>query len=114
MVVYFDAKTKIHLRKYLKTRTDSNPALFVSIRFPYNRLLSGGVEKMLKKMGEQCSIPHVHPHKFRRTMATAAIDKGMPIEQVQKLLGHEQINTTLRYAMVKQSNVKWAHKKYVG
>ena len=74
----------------------------------------GGVEKMLKKMGEQCSIPHVHPHKFRRTMATAAIDKGMPIEQVQKLLGHEQINTTLRYAMVKQSNVKWAHKKYVG
>ena len=113
-IVYFDAKTKIHLRKYLKTRTDSNPALFVSIRFPYNRLLSGGVEKMLKKMGEQCSIPHVHPHKFRRTMATAAIDKGMPIEQVQKLLGHEQINTTLRYAMVKQSNVKWAHKKYVG
>ena len=113
-IVYFDARTKLHLKKYLKTRTDKNPALFVSIRNPHKRLLAGGVEIMLKKMGEQCDVHHVHPHKFRRTMATTAIDKGMPIEQVQKLLGHEKIDTTLHYAMVKQSNVKSAHRKYIG
>ena len=88
-IVYFDAKTKLHLKKYLNTRTDDNPALFVSIRYPHKRLLSGGIEIMLRKMGEQSDIHHVHPHKFRRTMATAAIDKGMPIEQIQRLLGHE-------------------------
>ena len=113
-IVYFDARTKLHLKKYLNTRTDKNPALFVSIRNPHKRLLAGGVEIMLKKMGEQCDVHHVHPHKFRRTMATTAIDKGMPIEQVQRLLGHEKIDTTLHYAMVKQSNVKSAHRKYIG
>jgi site-specific recombinase XerD len=113
-IVYFDARTKLHLKKYLKTRNDSNPALFVTIRKPHHRLKAGGVEIMLKKMGEDCNVNHVHPHKFRRTMATTAIDKGMPIEQVQHLLGHEKIDTTLHYAMVKQSNVKMAHKKYIG
>ena len=113
-LVYFDAKTKLHLKKYLNARTDENPALFVSIRHPHNRLLSSGVELMLRKMGEQSCVNHVHPHKFRRTMATAAIDKGMPIEQVQRLLGHEKIDTTLHYAMVKQNNVKLSHKKYIG
>ena len=113
-VVYFDARSKLHLKKYLKSRTDNNPALFVSLRRPYNRLLTSGVEIMLKKMGKKCNIAHVHPHKFRRTMATTAIDKGMPIEQVQKLLGHEKIDTTLHYAMVKQNNVKISHKKYIG
>ena len=113
-IVYFDARTKLHLKKYLNTRTDKNPALFVTIRNPHKRLLAGGVEIMLKKMGEQCEIHHVHPHKFRMTMATTAIDKGMPIEQVQRLLGHEKIDTTLHYAMVKQSNVKSAHRKYIG
>ncbi len=113
-IVYFDARTKLHLKKYLNTRTDKNPALFVSIRNPHKRLLAGGVEIMLKKMGEQCDVHHVHPHEFRRTMATTAIDKGMPIEQVQKLLGHEKIDTTLHYAMVRQSNVKSAHRKYIG
>ena len=88
--------------------------LFVSIRSPHRRLLSGGIEIMLRKMGEESDIHHVHPHKFRRTMATAAIDKGMPIEQIQRLLGHEQIDTTLHYAMVKQSNVKSTHRKYIG
>ena len=113
-IVYFDARTKLHLKKYLKTRNDSNPALFVTIRKPHHRLKAGGVEIMLKKMGEDCNVNHVHPHKFRRTMATTAIDKGMPIEQVQHLLGHEKIDTTLHYAMVKQSNVKMVHKKYIG
>ena len=113
-IVYFDARTKLHLKKYLRSRNDSNPALFVTIRNPHHRLKAGGVEIMLKKMGEDCKVNHVHPHKFRRTMATTAIDKGMPIEQVQHLLGHEKIDTTLHYAMVKQSNVKMAHKKYIG
>ncbi|MBR2401612.1 MAG: tyrosine-type recombinase/integrase [Lachnospiraceae bacterium] len=113
-VVYFDARTKIHLQSYLNERVDSNPALFVGLRFPYARLQIGGVENRLKQMGENLNIHKVHPHKFRRTMATVAIDKGMPIEQVQKLLGHEKIDTTLHYAMVKQSNVKNAHRKYIG
>ena len=99
--------------KYLASRKDSNPALFVSIRRPYNRLHASGVETMLKKAGVISDVGHVHPHKFRRTMATTAIDRGMPIEQVQKLLGHEKIDTTLQYAMVKQSNVKLAHKKFM-
>ena len=98
----------------LDKRVDKNPALFVSLKHPYKRLQASGVEIMLRKMGIASEVGHVHPHKFRRTMATAAIDKGMPIEQVQRLLGHEKIDTTLRYAQVKQSNVKSAHKKYIG
>lgn len=113
-IVYFDARTKIHLENYLDTRSDNNPALFVSLREPFERLKIGGVETRLKKIGKILEIDKVHPHKFRRTMATTAIDKGMPIEQVQKLLGHEKIDTTLHYAMVKQSNVKSAHRKYIG
>lgn len=113
-IVYFDARTKIHLQNYLNERTDNNQALFVGLKAPYDRLEIGGVETRLKKLGNMIEIDRVHPHKFRRTMATTAIDKGMPIEQVQKLLGHEKIDTTLHYAMVKQSNVKNAHRKYIG
>lgn len=113
-IVYFDARTKIHLQNYLDDRIDNNPALFVGLKHPYNRLKIGGVESRLKRMGNAIQVEKVHPHKFRRTMATTAIDKGMPIEQVQKLLGHEKIDTTLHYAMVKQSNVKNAHRRYIG
>ena len=113
-IVYFDARTKIHLQNYLDDRIDNNPALFVGLKQPYNRLKIGGVELRLKRMGNAIQVDKVHPHKFRRTMATTAIDKGMPIEQVQKLLGHEKIDTTLHYAMVKQSNVKNAHRRYIG
>ena len=113
-IVYFDARTKIHLQCYLNNRQDNDPALFVSLRAPHNRLKIGGVESRLRKLGKQLQISKVHPHKFRRTLATTAIDKGMPIEQVQQLLGHQKIDTTLHYAMVKQSNVKMAHKKYIG
>lgn len=113
-VVYFDATTKLHLQNYLDSRTDDNPALFVSLRAPYRRIQIGGVEHRLREMGRKMNIPKVHPHKFRRTLATKAIDKGMPIEQLQKLLGHQRIDTTLMYAMVKQSNVKSAHRKYLG
>lgn len=113
-IVYFDARTKIHLQKYLKMRNDPNSALFVSTKSPHHRLKAGGVEIMLKKMGDKTNVTHCYPHKFRRTMATTAIDKGMPVEQVQKLLGHDQIDTTMQYAMVKQSNVKISHKRYIG
>ena len=113
-VVYFDARTKIHLKNYLDSRSDVNPALFVSLKAPFERLKIGGVEARLREMGKRLDIPKVHPHKFRRTLATMAIDKGMPIEQLQQLLGHQRIDTTLKYAMVKQSNVKLAHRKYIG
>lgn len=113
-LIYFDARTKIHLKNYLDSRTDSNPALFVSFKMPYKRLQIGGVEVRIRELGQRLNIPKVHPHKFRRTLATTAIDKGMPIEQVQQLLGHQKIDTTMHYAMVKQQNVKLAHRKYIG
>ena len=111
--VYFDARTKLHLEKYLSIRKDDNPALFVSLLSPYDRLEISGVEIRLKKIGKDLDLQRVHPHKFRRTMATKAIDKGMPIEQVQRLLGHAKIDTTLQYAMVNQNNVKLSHHKYI-
>ncbi|WP_366208740.1 site-specific tyrosine recombinase/integron integrase [uncultured Methanobrevibacter sp.] len=113
-IVYFDAKTKIHLQKYLDSRKDNNPALFVSLKKPHKRLGINGIERRIRELGNESNIKKVHPHKFRRTMATNAIDKGMPIEQVQKLLGHVQIDTTMQYAMVNQSNVKIAHRKFIG
>lgn len=112
-LVYFDARTKIHLKNYIASRKDDNPALFVSLLAPYNRLQISGVEIRLRKLGRKLGLNKVHPHKFRRTLATRAIDKGMPIEQVQKLLGHAKIDTTMEYAMVDQSNVKNSHRKYV-
>lgn len=112
--VYFDARTKIHLKNYLYSRKDDNPALFVSLLKPYNRLEISGVEIRLRELGRKLDIPKVHPHKFRRTLATRAIDKGMPIEQVQRLLGHTKIDTTMQYAMVDQNNVKLSHRKYIG
>lgn len=113
-IVYFDARTKIHLKDYVRHRTDNNPALFVSLRAPHKRMNIGGIEVRLRQIGKNLGISKVHPHKFRRTLATMAIDKGMPIEQLQQLLGHKRIDTTLQYAMVKQSNVKIAHRKYIG
>lgn len=113
-VVYFDARTKLHLKEYINSRIDDNPAFFVTLRAPHKRIQIGGIEHRLREMGKRLNIPKVHPHKFRRTLATMAIDKGMPIEQLQRLLGHQRIDTTLQYAMVKQSNVKTAHRKYIG
>ena len=112
--VYFDARTKIHLQRYLNSRMDDNPALFVTLQRPYNRLQISGVEIRLRRLGEKLNLNKVHPHKFRRTLATMAIDKGMPIEQVQQLLGHQSVDTTLQYAMVNQSNVKQSHRRYIG
>ena len=111
--VYFDAKAKIHLQNYLAVRNDSNPALFVTLDAPSTRLKISGVEIRMRELGKRSLVNRIYPHKFRRTMATRAIDKGMPIEQVQKILGHSQIDTTMQYAMVNQSNVKNAHQKYI-
>lgn len=113
-IAYFDARSKLHLQKYLNSRNDSEPALFVSLNKNRTRLTIGGVESRLKTLGQKVGIARVYPHKFRRTLATTAIDKGMPIEQLQQLLGHKRIDTTLHYAMVKQQNVKIAHRKYIG
>jgi len=113
-VVYFDARTKIHLQNYLNGRTDTDNALFVSLDIPHERLQISGVELRLRELGQRLNLHKVHPHKFRRTLATMAIDKGMPIEQVQHLLGHQSLDTTLQYAMVNQSNVKISHHKFIG
>ncbi|MBE6099472.1 MAG: integrase [Anaerovibrio sp.] len=111
--VYFDAKAKLHLLKYIDSRVDDNEALFVTLDAPYDRLKISGVEIRMRMLGRSINLHKIHPHKFRRTMATRAIDKGMPIEQVQKILGHSQIDTTMQYAMVNQSNVKTSHQKYI-
>ena len=112
--VYFDAETKLHLQNYLNSRVDNNNALFVSLLKPHRRIQINGVEIRIRDLGRNLGMRDVYPHKFRRTMATRAIDKGMPIEQVQKLLGHKQIDTTMRYAIVNQTNVKNSYKKYIG
>lgn len=112
-IVYFDARAKVHLQNYLNSRDDNNPALFVSLLKPHKRLEVSGVEARLRQLGKALNINKIHPHKFRRTLATKAIDKGMPVEQLQTLLGHNQINTTMEYAIVNQSNVKNSHKKYI-
>ena len=111
--VYFDAKAKLHLLKYINGRTDENPALFVTLDAPHDRLKISGVEIRVRQLGRSINMTRIHPHKFRRTMATRAIDKGMPIEQVQKILGHSQIDTTMQYAIVNQNNVKNSHQKYI-
>ena len=111
--VYFDAKSKLHLQNYLDHRSDNNPALFVTLDAPYDRLKISGVEIRMRQLGRRVDVCRIHPHKFRRTMATRAIDKGMPIEQVQKILGHSQIDTTMQYAMVNQTNVKTSHQKFI-
>ena len=112
-IVYFNARTKIHLKDYLNSRRDKNKALFVSLAKPHRRLQVSGVEEKKKKIGRTAKVPRVHPHKFRRTLATLAIDKGMPVEQVQKLLGHVKIDTTMHYAMVNQNNVKLSHRRFL-
>lgn len=111
--VYFDARAKLHLAEYLETRADNNSALFVSLDSKARRITVGGMELRLRNLGKKVGVSRVHPHKFRRTLATHAIDKGMPVEQVQKLLGHAKIDTTMHYAMVNQNNVKASHRKYL-
>lgn len=111
--VYFDAKTKLHIQEYLKDRKDNETALFIGNIKPHKRIGTRTVEMMLNKLATKVELNNVYPHKFRRTLEKKAIDKGMPIEQVQKLLGHTKIDTTLHYSQVSQSNVKISHRKYI-
>lgn len=111
--VYFDARTKLRLMEYLGTRSDDSSALFVSLDSTAKRVTVSGMELRLRNLGKKAGVSRVYPHKFRRTLATHAIDKGMPIEQVQRLLGHAKIDTTMHYAMVNQNNVKASHRKYL-
>lgn len=111
---YFDARAKLHLQNYLASRSDDNDALFVSLCPRSGRISIGAVELRLRDLGKRLQCTRIHPHKFRRTLATNAIDKGMPIEQVQKLLGHVRIDTTMQYALVSQNNVKASHRRYLG
>ena len=101
------------MKEYIDSRTDDNPALIVTLDSPHNRLQISGIEIRIRNLGRSLGLRKIHPHKFRRSMATRAIDKGMPIEQVQKILGHSQIDTTMQYAIVNQNNVKTSHQKYI-
>lgn len=112
-IVYFDSRTKVHLIDYLESRDDNNDALFVVSTEPHERLTPAGVEYIVKMIGNKAGVKKCHPHRFRRTLATRLINRGMPIEQVQKLLGHTKIDTTLIYAQVDQSNVKSSHERFV-
>lgn len=111
--VYFDARTKRHLIQYLQSRKDDEEALFCHLNGKGKRLSKGAIEMRIKRLGTGIQIARAYPHKFRRTVATVAIYKGMPIEQVQKLLGHARIDTTMHYAQVNQNNVKLSHRKYL-
>ncbi len=110
-IVYFNARTKLHLQQYLDARTDNNPALFVSLYSPYTRLTISGVEVRIRRLGQSLSMSKVHIlTNFAELLLQWLFDKGMPIEQVQRLLGHVRIDTTLHYAIVNQNNVKLGHR----
>lgn len=112
-VVYLNSKACIHLKMYLESRTDNNPALFVSVRKPYNRLSKEAIETIIRNIGKVANVPKTHPHRFRRTMATNAINRGMPIQEVKEILGHEKIDTTMIYCVVSQDNIRLSHRRYV-
>ena len=112
-VVYLNAKAKIAIDRYLSLREDTEEPLFVSVDHPHARLLSSAHRINLKMLGRFAQINDVHPHRFRRTAATLALNRGMPIEQVQKMLGHENIETTTLYAIASEEALKMNHKKYV-
>lgn len=111
--VYLNARAHYHLRQYLDSRTDDNPALFVSLKAPHERLTKSGVEYILKRLGSHAQVENVHPHRFRRTSATDLLRMGMPIEQVQELLGHVKIETTRIYCTVTKEQVKASHRRYM-
>lgn len=111
--VYLNSKACIHLRRYLDSRTDDNPALFVGIKKPHRRLSKEGIEAILRGIGRSSGVDHVHPHRFRRTMATNALNRGMPVQEVRQLLGHEKMDTTMIYCTVSQEGVRLSHKKYI-
>ena len=110
---YIDAAAVVSLRAYLATRSDDSEALFVSSKAPHKRLSAGAIRRILHKLSAVTGIEDIIPHRFRHTTATRAIDRGMPIESVQVMLGHEEISTTLRYAHVSNEKVKRDHQTYM-
>ena len=110
--VYFNVKAQLALKKYLENRNDTNEALFVGLQSPYNRLKVSTYEKILRELGGRCGV-HCHPHRFRRTCATILLNKGMPIQEVSKVLGHAKLETTLIYCEINQQSVAANHKKYM-
>ena len=110
---YLTAASCMHLQEYLDSRTDNNEALFVSLKAPYKRLTVSGVEEILRRLGRQTGIDKVHPHRFRRTMATYILNKGMPIEEVKEILGHVKLDTTMIYCQISRENVRHSHRKYM-
>lgn len=112
-IVYFDARAKIALREYMDTRDDACPYLFVCKQNDKRPLTVGAVETIVRNVGKKAGVEKCHPHRFRRTVATRAIDRGMPIEQTKELLGHSQIQTTMIYAKVSRENVKASHRRYL-
>lgn len=108
-VVYINAVVAMQLKKYFAERKDLDPCLF---RSKYGRLTSSGAEDILKRLEERSAVDHIHPHKFRRTFATKLIKNGMPIEKVSYLLGHEKIETTMKYIVLDDSDIKYAYNRF--
>ena len=111
--VFFNELAKVSINRYLESRVDTNPALFVSLHSPYHRLGISGVETMLRELGKRSGVNKVHPHRFRRHFATQMIRKGVHIEQVQQLLGHAEIETTQMYIVNDEDEIAYNHKRYV-
>lgn len=111
--VFFNELAKISILRYLESRTDTNPALFVALQSPHNRFTVGGVETMFRNLGKRAGVTKVHPHRFRRHFATSLINKGVHIEQVQQLLGHAEIETTQMYIVNDDDEIKYNHKRYI-
>ena len=109
-VVYFDPVTGMLINEYLKSRKDDNEALFIGKR--NERLQPGGVRVMMKQLAKEANVNHVHPHKFRRTFATMAAKRGMPVQEICKLLGHEKIDTTMKYVVLDRDTIKASYKRY--
>ena len=111
--VYINDRTNMYLREYLQSRTDSNLALFVSVKSPHKRLTKAGIEDIIRRIGNRAQVEKAHPHRFRRTAATNALNRGMPVQEVAELLGHANLQTTMRYCTVSQDSVQYHHRKYL-
>lgn len=102
-----------YLRQYLQSRTDNNRALFVGIKAPYRRIGKEGIETAVKRLGKKAGVDNVHPHRFRRTLATDLVKKNVPIQDVAAILGHADLRTTQVYVCLDQETVKYHYNKAV-
>ena len=111
-ITYLNERSHMYLKEYLESRTDDNPALFVSERKPYKRLSKNGLEDLIHRTGQRVDV-HAYPHRFRRTAATNALNRGMPVQEVAQLLGHAKLETTMLYCTVERESVQYHHRKYL-